>query len=62
MWWAARIARNTQIVIQEESEIFRPIDPLAGSYFVGSLTDQMVKQARGIIKQIDDVEGMAKAI
>lgn len=60
--FSARIARNTQIIIQEESEICRTIDPLAGSYFVESLTDQMVKQARAIIKQIDEVGGMAKAI
>ncbi|CNF02674.1 methylmalonyl-CoA mutase [Yersinia enterocolitica] len=60
--FSARIARNTQIIIQEESEICRTIDPLAGSYFVESLTDQMVKQARKIIQQIDDVGGMAKAI
>ncbi|CNE10558.1 methylmalonyl-CoA mutase [Yersinia rohdei] len=60
--FSARIARNTQIIIQEESEICRTIDPLAGSYFVESLTDQMVKQARTIIKQIDEVGGMAKAI
>ncbi|MDA5534396.1 methylmalonyl-CoA mutase [Yersinia mollaretii] len=60
--FSARIARNTQIIIQEESAICRTIDPLAGSYFVESLTDQMVKQARTIIQQIDDVGGMAKAI
>ncbi|HHL2712931.1 TPA: methylmalonyl-CoA mutase [Yersinia enterocolitica] len=60
--FSARIARNTQIIIQEESAICRTVDPLAGSYFVESLTDQMVKQARAIIKQIDDVGGMAKAI
>ncbi|AHM74248.1 methylmalonyl-CoA mutase [Yersinia hibernica] len=60
--FSARIARNTQIIIQEESEICRTIDPLAGSYFVESLTDQMVKQARKIIQHIDDVGGMAKAI
>lgn len=60
--FSARIARNTQIIIQEESAICRTIDLLAGSYFVESLTDQMVKQARTIIKQIDDVGGMAKAI
>lgn len=60
--FSARIARNTQIIIQEESEICRTIDPLAGSYFVESLTDQIVKQARAIIQKIDDVGGMAKAI
>lgn len=60
--FSARIARNTQIIIQEESAICRTVDPLAGSYFIESLTDQMVKQARVIIKQIDSVGGMAKAI
>ncbi|MDU1733739.1 MAG: methylmalonyl-CoA mutase [Citrobacter freundii] len=48
--FSARIARNTQIIIQEESEICRTVDPLAGSYYVESLTDQIVKQARTIIK------------
>ncbi|SUX70390.1 Methylmalonyl-CoA mutase [Citrobacter freundii] len=60
--FSARIARNTQIIIQEESEICRTVDPLAGSYYVESLTDQIVKQARTIIKQIDEAGGMAKAI
>ncbi|MCZ6319163.1 methylmalonyl-CoA mutase family protein, partial [Escherichia coli] len=41
--FSARIARNTQIIIQEESEICRTVDPLAGSYYVESLTDQIVK-------------------
>lgn len=58
--FSAHIARNTQIIIQEKSEICRTIDPLAGSYFIESLTDQIVKQARAIIQQIDDVGGMAK--
>jgi len=58
--FSAHIARNTQIIIQEESEICHTIGPLAGSYFVESLTDQIVKQARAIIQQIDDVGGMAK--
>lgn len=60
--FSARIARNTQIIIQEESEICRTVDPLAGSYYVESLTDQIVKQARAIIEQIDEAGGMAKAI
>ncbi len=60
--FSARIARNTQIIIQEESAICRTVDPLAGSYYVESLTDQIVKQARAIIKQIDKAGGMAKAI
>ncbi|EFH8051234.1 methylmalonyl-CoA mutase [Escherichia coli] len=60
--FSARIARNTQIIIQEESELCRTVDPLAGSYYIESLTDQIVKQARAIIQQIDEVGGMAKAI
>ncbi|EEN1039310.1 methylmalonyl-CoA mutase [Salmonella enterica] len=60
--FSARIARNTQIIIQEESAICRTVDPLAGSYYVESLTDQIVKQARAIIQQIDAAGGMAKAI
>ncbi|MCL3782970.1 methylmalonyl-CoA mutase, partial [Prolixibacteraceae bacterium JC049] len=60
--FSARIARNTQIIIQEESEICRTVDPLAGSYYVESLTDRIVKEARAIIQQIAEAGGMAKAI
>lgn len=60
--FSARIARNTQIVLQEESGICRTVDPLAGSYYVESLTDQIVKEARAIMQQIDEVGGMARAI
>ncbi|HCN6451488.1 TPA: cobalamin-dependent protein [Escherichia coli] len=56
------LCRNTQIIIQEESELCRTVDPLAGSYYIESLTDQIVKQARAIIQQIDEAGGMAKAI
>lgn len=60
--FSARIARNTQIILQEESAICRTVDPLAGSYYVENLTDQVVKAARAIIGQIKEVGGMAKAI
>jgi methylmalonyl-CoA mutase len=60
--FSARIARNTQIILQEESAICRTVDPLAGSYYVENLTDQVVKAAREIIGQIKEVGGMAKAI
>ncbi|MDS1445693.1 methylmalonyl-CoA mutase [Shigella boydii] len=60
--FSARIARNAQIIIQEESELCRTVDPLAGSYYIESLTDQIVKQARAIIQQSDEAGGMAKAI
>ncbi|TKI07775.1 methylmalonyl-CoA mutase [Martelella alba] len=60
--FSARIARNTQIILQEESAICRTVDPLAGSYYVESLTDRIVKEARKIIALIKDAGGMAKAI
>ncbi|EMW2840769.1 methylmalonyl-CoA mutase [Yersinia enterocolitica] len=60
--FSARVARNTQIIIQEESEICRTVDPLAGSYYVEVLTDQIIKSARSIMSQISEVGGMAKAI
>ncbi|WP_410015685.1 methylmalonyl-CoA mutase [Sodalis sp. C49] len=60
--FSARIARNTQIILQEESAVCRTVDPLAGSYYVENLTDQVVKAAREIIRQIGEVGGMAKAI
>jgi methylmalonyl-CoA mutase len=59
---SARIARNTQIIVQEESQICRVVDPLGGSYYVESLTDSMVQEAKKILKEIEDLGGMAKAI
>ena len=60
--FSARIARNTQILIQEESEICRVIDPLAGSYYLESLTDGIIKQASKIMDEVEALGGMAKAI
>ena len=60
--FSARIARNTQIVIQEESEICRVVDPLAGSYYVEYLTDAIVKEAQKVIDEVEELGGMAKAI
>lgn len=60
--FSARIARNTQIILQEESGICRTIDPLAGSYYVESLTDQIARKARAIIADIEKSGGMACAI
>ncbi|MEA1966769.1 MAG: methylmalonyl-CoA mutase [Thermodesulfobacteriota bacterium] len=59
---SARIARNTQIIIQEESKVTNVVDPLGGSYYVESLTQNIVDEVRKIIKEIDDLGGMAKAI
>lgn len=60
--FSARIARNTQIVVQEESQICNVIDPLGGSYYVESLTAGIVKAAKRIIAEVEELGGMAKAI
>ncbi|NLB07568.1 MAG: methylmalonyl-CoA mutase, partial [Desulfobulbaceae bacterium] len=59
---SARIARNTQIIIQEESQICRVADPMGGSYYVEWLTNQIVQEAEKIINEIEEMGGMAKAI
>ena len=59
---SSRIARNTQIVIQEESQICRVVDPLGGSYYVEALTDGIIREARKIIDEVEKLGGMAKAI
>ena len=60
--FSARIARNTQIFIQEETEICRSIDPWAGSYFVESLTHQLAEKAWKLIQEVEALGGMSKAI
>jgi len=60
--FSARIARNTQLILQEEAHIPKVIDPWAGSYMMESLTDELVKKARGIVDEIEQLGGMAKAI
>ena len=60
--FSARIARNTQLVIQEETGITNVVDPLAGSYYVESLTDQLVKEARVLIDEVEEMGGMTKAV
>ena len=60
--FSARIARNTQLVIQEESQICHTVDPLAGSYYVESLTDGIIREAGKIIDEVEEMGGMAKAI
>ena len=59
---SSRIARNTQIIMQEESRICNVIDPLGGSYYVEHLTQSMVNEARKIIEEVEEMGGMAKAI
>ncbi len=60
--FSARIARNTQLVIQEETGITNVVDPLAGSYYVETLTDQLVKEARVLIDEVEALGGMTKAV
>jgi methylmalonyl-CoA mutase len=60
--FSARIARNTQIIIQEESQVCHTVDPLGGSYYVEALTDGIIKEARKIIDEVEELGGMAKAI
>ena len=60
--FSARIARNTQIYIQEETNVCREIDPWAGSYYVESLTNEIAHKAWEHIQEIEKLGGMAKAI
>jgi methylmalonyl-CoA mutase len=60
--FSARIARNTQIVLAEESGITKVVDPLGGSYYVEALTAELVEQAWKIIGEVDALGGMTKAV
>ncbi|OYY76173.1 MAG: methylmalonyl-CoA mutase [Sphingomonas sp. 28-62-20] len=60
--FSARIARNTQIVLQEETGITKVVDPLGGSYYVEALTAELVDKAWAIIERVDGEGGMAKAV
>ncbi|MGP1420347.1 MAG: methylmalonyl-CoA mutase [Tannerella sp.] len=60
--FSARIARNTQIYIQEETQVCKEIDPWAGSYYVEALTNELIHKGWALIQEIDSMGGMAKAI
>ena len=60
--FAARIARNTQLILQEETGIGQVVDPWGGSYMMENLTHDMATKARELMAEIDDLGGMAKAI
>ncbi len=60
--FSARIARNTQLIVQEESQVCKVVDPLSGSYYVESLTDGIIREASKIIDEVEEMGGMAKAI
>ena len=60
--FSARIARNTQIFLQEETKICRTVDPWAGSYYVESLTNEIAQNAWKLIEEVEELGGMTKAI
>lgn len=60
--FSARIARNTQIYLQEETQITRTVDPWAGSYYVESLTSDIAEKAWKLIEEVEELGGMTKAI
>lgn len=60
--FSARIARNTQLILMEESQVVRTVDPLGGSYFIETLTAELVQKAEQLLQEIEEVGGMTKAI
>ncbi|PTB97170.1 methylmalonyl-CoA mutase [Marivirga lumbricoides] len=60
--FSARIARNTQLFLQEETKITKTVDPWGGSYYVEYLTNQLVEKASKLIEEVEELGGMAKAI
>ena len=60
--FSAHIARNTQLLIQEETGVPRVVDPLAGSYYIESLTASLVQEARKLIDEVEALGGMTKAV
>ena len=60
--FSAEIARNTQLVLREETGLTKVIDPLAGSYYVESLTASIIKESRKLINEVEELGGMTKAV
>ena len=60
--FSARIARNTQLILQEETGITKTVDPLAGSYYIEALTGRLIASAEKIINDIEKIGGMTKAV
>ncbi|MDF1669830.1 MAG: methylmalonyl-CoA mutase [Roseovarius sp.] len=60
--FSARIARNTQLILQEETGVTNVVDPLAGSYYVESLTNELADAAWKIIEEVEEMGGMTKAV
>jgi len=60
--FSARIARNTQIILQEETGVTKVVDPLAGSYYVEALTNDLAEKAWALIEEVEAMGGMTKAV
>ena len=60
--FSSRIARNTQLIISEESGMSKVVDPLGGSYFLESLTNSLIVESKKLLKEVEDVGGMTKAV
>ncbi len=60
--FSSRIARNTQLILQNETGVTRVVDPLAGSYYVEKLTADLIEAAQKIIDEVDEMGGMTKAV
>ncbi len=60
--FSARIARNTQLILQEETGVTKVVDPLAGSYYVESLTSELAEKAWALIEEVEAMGGMTKAV
>ena len=60
--FSARIARNTQLYIQDETKVCKVIDPWGGSYYVEALTQQLIRRGWSLIQEVEELGGMAKAI
>jgi len=60
--FASRIARNTQLILQEETGVTNVVDPLAGSYYVEKLTHDLAEEAWKLIEEVEDMGGMTKAV
>ncbi|MCM2560551.1 methylmalonyl-CoA mutase [Lutimaribacter sp. EGI FJ00015] len=60
--FSSRIARNTQLILQEETGVTNVVDPLAGSYYVESLTNELIEKAWALMEEVEEMGGMTKAV
>ena len=60
--FSARIARNTQLILQNETGVTNTVDPLAGSYFIEKITDEVASKAWEMIQEVEELGGMTKAV